>query len=79
MVARMVPTSLGAEELVYDPQHMYQGISTDKFRPEDPLAAWWPGPCKGACVSCTDFLELAKCKRGGYGVDIMSAGYLPRM
>ena len=46
----MARTSLGAEELVYDPHHMYEGISTDKFRPADPLAAWWPTP-KGACVS----------------------------
>ena len=78
-LARMVRTSLGAEELVYDPQHMYQGISTDKFRPEDPLAAWWPGPCKGACVSCTDFLEVSICKGGGNGVGIASAGHLPRV
>ena len=44
ILARIVPTSVEAEELVYDPQHMYQRISTDKNGVVDPLAAWWPFP-----------------------------------
>ena len=44
-------------------------------------AHWPPGgpPCKGACVSCTDFLEVSICKGGGNGVGIASAGHLPRV
>ena len=42
---------------------------------------WPPGgpPRKARAFRCTDFLELCNCKRGGNGVGIMSADYLPRM
>ena len=42
---------------------------------------WPPGgpPRKTRAFRCTDFLEFACYRRGGHGVDIMSADYLPRM
>ena len=49
-VARIVPTSVGAEGLVYVPQHMYEDQTTEKNGVADPLAAWWPSP-KDAYVS----------------------------
>ena len=44
MLARMVPTSVGAHRLVYVPQHMYEDQTTEKNGVADPLAAWWPSP-----------------------------------
>ena len=42
---------------------------------------WPPGgpPRKTRTFRCTDFLEVVYCKRGGNGVGIVSADYLPRM
>ena len=50
LLARMVPTSVGAEGLVYVPQHMYQGISTDNFGWRADWRSLWPSP-KDAYVS----------------------------
>ena len=55
----MVPTSVGAEGLVYVSQHMYEDQTTEKNGVADPLAAWWPSP-KDAYVS------LHRLAGGGY-------------